>query len=303
MFNFKKLKLDKRTDEESKSSFVGIRRNKNNELVFRLPKGFENFPENDFDATKQLFFKMYRTFKKFEKDNKSCQPDNYSTGKDNIETTANGYRFLDKEDNDTIIYSKISVIENLLETYLDLSLDTMVRQRGRNENIDYSQINKYLHKAIYLDDGIVYIDEMNLPRHYLRYTSTTLIDLFCFILYELHLELEQKTDLQVKNFAGRFKEQHLNHDQSLFDEKTFEITLVTLKDILNNIDKITGYKDESYWQLYDAVESFLYGELDMQSPHEEGVFWGISNFYQIWEDMSSINLINIMLYMQIQKSY
>jgi hypothetical protein len=54
---------------------------------------------------------------------------------------------------------------------------------------------------------------------------------------------------------------------------------------LEDIDKVIAYKDDDYWRLYEAIENFLYGELDMESPHEDGFFWGISNFYQIWEDM------------------
>jgi len=290
MFNFKELKLDKREDAENTSSFVGIRRNKDNELEFRLPKGFENFPmdENnrgDFKATKDLFFKMYRTFKKFENDKSRVPIDERPAGKDNIETMGNAYRFMDKEDNEVLLYSKISVIENLLEAYQDLALDVIERRVGRNEKIDYSKIDQYLHKAIYLPNDVIYLDEMELPRHILRYESATLIDLFCFILHELEIELEQESDERVKDLANRFKEQHLSYDQSLFNEETFENTITTLKDILDDIDKITAYKDEDYWQLYEAIECFLYGELDMQNTHEDGIFWGIQDFWSIWEDM------------------
>ena len=287
MFNFKNLKLDRREDPKNTNSFVGIRKNDSNEMEFRLPRGFDNFPENDFEATKKLFFKMYRTFKKFEQDNKSLQLDDRATGKDNIETGGNGYQFKDKEDNEVVLYSKISVIENLLEAYHDLALDVIERRSGRNEEIDYSKIDRYLHKATYLEDDVIYIDEMELPRHFLHYESAILIDLFCFILYELENELEQETDECVKDLANRFKEQHLTHDQSLFDEETFDTTITALKDSLDDIDKVTAYKDEDYWRLYEAIESFLYGELDMQNTHKDGVFWGIDNFYQIWEDMCS----------------
>lgn len=285
MFNFKNLKLDKRESPENTSSFVGIRRDENNDLVFRLPKGFNDFPDNNFEETKNLFFKMYRTFKKFENDNKNFQTDQRSAGKDNIEVGGNAYNFKDKEENDVVLYSKISVIENLLEAYRDLSLDVIERKIGRDEEIDYSKIDKYLHKAIYLEDDVIYIDEMELPRHFLQYKSASLIDLFCFILYELELELQQESDERVKELAHRFKEQHLNHDQSLFNEETFDVTISDLKDSLDDIDKVTAYKDEDYWRLYEAIETFLYGELDMENPDEDGVFWGISNFYQIWEDM------------------
>ncbi|MCI5165735.1 MAG: hypothetical protein D3903_06475 [Candidatus Electrothrix sp. GM3_4] len=111
MFNFKELKLDKREDSTS-DPFVGIRRNSKNEIEFRLPKGFENFPENDFASTKKLFFRMYRTFKKFEREHCYKVPnDKKSPQKDNIESDGNAYSFSDKEGKDVVLYSKISVID------------------------------------------------------------------------------------------------------------------------------------------------------------------------------------------------
>jgi hypothetical protein len=126
---------------------------------------------------------------------------------------------------------------------------------------------------------------MDSPRHILHYDSATLVDLFCFILYELEIELERDSDVRVKDLANRFKEKYLSYEQSLFNEETFETTITVLKDILDDIDKITAYKDDDYWQLYEAIECFLYGELDMQNTHEDGVFWGIQDFWSIWEDM------------------
>jgi hypothetical protein len=295
MFNFKELDLDRREDAGDLSSFVGIRRNpQNNKLEFRLPKGFDNFPEKDFNATKDLFFKMYRTFKKFEKDKTRPPIDERPARKDNIEKMGNAYRFMDKDDNPVVLYSKISVIENLLEAHKDLALNVIERRVGRDEKIDYAKIDQYLHKAIYLPNDVIYLDEMELPRHVLRYESATIIDLFCFILHELKKELDQEKELdeRVKELSHRFKEQHLNHDQSLFNEETFESTIITLKDSLDEIDKITAYKDEDYWRLYEAIECFLYGELDMQKNHEDGIFWGIQDFWSIWEDMCNTYAFN-----------
>jgi hypothetical protein len=285
MFNFKELKLDKREDS-STDPFVGIRRNAKDEIEFRLPKGFENFPENDFTSTKKLFFRMYRTFKKFEREHFYSVPSNSkATQKDNIESGGNGYRFSDKEGNDVVFYSKISVIENLLEAYDALSLDVIERQIGITERIDYSKIERYLDKAIYLDEDVIHIEYMDLPRNILQYKSVTLVDLFCFILHELKNELEEDVDSHVNELARKFKEQHLSYDQSLFNEERFGETVIILKDVLNYIDKTTAYKDNDYWQIYEAIESFLYGELDMNNTHKDGIFWGISHFYQIWEDM------------------
>ncbi len=286
MFNFKTLKLTKRCNSESTNSFVGIRRNENGEVEFRLPHGFDDFPENDFEATKNLFFKMYRTFKKFERDNwRQNILDAHSAGKDQVQKEKNGYRFKDKEENDVVLYSKIALIENLLEVYRDLSLDVIERQIGREEKIDYSKIDRYLDKAIYLENDVIYIDEMNLPRQTLRYESTTLIDLFCFIVNELQNELENDIEPRVQELGYRFSERHLNHEESLFNEETFETTIFTLKAILEEIDKRTAYKDEDYWRLFEAIELFLHGELDMEKPDENGIYWGINNFSSVWEDM------------------
>ena len=285
MFNFKTLKLTKRCDSESTNSFVGIRRNENGEVEFRLPHGFDDFPEEDFDATKDLFFKMYRTFKKFERDSTREIVDQRATGKDQIQKEKDGYRFKNKEDNDVVLYSKIALIENLLDVYRDLALDQMERRIGADEKVDYSKIDRYLDRAIYLPKDVIYIDEMDLPRQTLRYESTTLIDLFCFIVSELQNELAHDLEPRVQELAHRFSEQHLSHEESLFNEETFETTIRTLKGVLDDIDKRTAYKDEDYWRLYEAIETFLYGELDMENPDELGTFWGISNFSSVWEDM------------------
>lgn len=285
MFNFKTLKLCHPEEDSSLSSFVGIRRNKQGELEFRLPRGFSEFPVDDFDQTKRLFFRLYSTFKKFKRDSTRDILDQRAAGKDNAEKQGNGYRFKDKEDNDVILYSKIALIENLLDVYRDLALDVMERRIGRDEKIDFSKIEHYLHRAVYLPNHVIFIDEMDLPRQTLQYEATTLIDLFCFILSELQTELEQEIDTRVQELAHRFSEQHLNHDQSLFNEETFEITIQTLKDVLDDVDKHTAYKDDDYWRLYEAIELFLYGELDMEEPHEDGTYWGINNFSSVWEDM------------------
>jgi len=293
MFNFKELKFNKRVDPfdpQRLDPFVGIRRSEiHNGFEFRLPAGFEKFPEGDFELTKKVFFRMYRSFKKFEQDNLSHLEQSKTQGKDNIQVGGNACRFKDREDNEVILYSKIYVIEMMLEAYQDLALNVIERTIQRDEQIDFSKIDRYLHKAIYLDDGsdnhTIYIDSMDLARRTLQHKSASLIELFCFILSELQQELEQTVDERVNELSNKFREQHLTYEQSLFREDSFEATVIRLKEILDEIDKITAYKDDDYWQLYEAIEAFLYGELDMKNTHDDGMFWGINNFWSVWEDM------------------
>jgi len=103
MFNFKNLKLDKEYSKGNTSSFVGIKRDKKGDFVFRLPKGFDDFPENDFDSVKKLFFTMYKTFSKFERDAKDDLEEKHPSGKDNLYEKTNGYTFKDENDEEVCI--------------------------------------------------------------------------------------------------------------------------------------------------------------------------------------------------------
>ena len=183
------------------------------------------------------------------------------------------------------------MIENIFEVYRDLSLDVVESYLCTGDQIDFSKIENYLDKAIYLDDDVVYIDEMDYDRKVINYKNNDLVGMFCFILSELSIELESDVDQMVLDFSDLFVGRFLSPDQKIFDEFYFESTINALKDILYDIDKSTAYKDPRYWMLFEALERFLYGELDMESTQEEGVFWGISNFYQIWEDMCNHYII------------
>lgn len=285
MFNFRKLKMIRAGTAGSNNSFVGIRRGLSGDLEFNLPKGFDNFPNGDFNETKKLFFRMYKTFKHFDNDRTQKELDKKPAGKDNIQTDGKAYTFKDSEDNDVIIYSKIALIENMLEAYRDLSMDFIEKSIGRSDQIDYKRLDQYLDKAIYLDNDIIFVDEMDASRYIIHYQPNSLITLFCFIIRELEKELGNFIDSRINELADFFVDHNLSPDQSLFEEASFESTIATLKDILHEIDKTTAYKDDRYWRLFEAIESFLYGELNMETVYDDGVFWGINNFFQIWEDM------------------
>jgi hypothetical protein len=77
----------------------------------------------------------------------------------------------------------------------------------------------------------------------------------------------------------------LTSNQSIFDKDTFGETISILKEALDNIDKNTYYKDADYWGLYEAIEIFLYGEIN--PDQNDGDYWGIKGFSLVWEDMCS----------------
>jgi len=291
MINFSEIKLVK----DPNDNFVGIRKSQSGDTYeFWLPNGFNDFPEKEFDKVRDLFFKMYRTFRKFENDNKANRVNrnssNYQTDQDQTTFSSRGLSLKTEEGEPCQLYSKLKMIERVLETYDDLAINSIQRKVKRTEDIDYSQIYKYLDKAIYLDNDVIYVETMDLPRPVLLYESTDIVNLYCYILDEIVQQLQEDVADNIKArtqdirfLAQRFKDNYLSSEQSIFAKDTFLETTSILKEALDTIDKNTYYKDNDYWGLYEAIETFLYGELN--PGLDDGDYWGIKGFSLIWEDM------------------
>ena len=296
MFNFDELKIIKGKESEERrcGSFVGIRRDKNTkEMHFILPKGFENFDPN-YNNVKDLFFNMYKTFKKFvdERNNLAKVLDDKPQSKDNVSVEGNGsYRFTDSNDNEVIMYSKIEMIEAMIEVHKELDIETLIQQSGLVEEIDYSRVDNLINNGVFLKNNSIVIDFMIGERNIIQGIPAEIIEIYCYIYNELLVELDYDVNDRVKDIAYGFSYKNLTADQGLFNEYTFESTIIILKDRLDLVHRHTAYKDSSYWLIYDAVEKFLYSGLMFDSENEKG-FWGINNFSQIWEDMCNTFFIN-----------
>ncbi len=294
MFDFSSFKLSRNSND----FFVGIRKSALEDgYEFCLPNGFDNFPDGDFNKVRDLFFKMYRTFRKFERDNTGTnrfnlnRPD-FQQDQDQTTLSAGGISMQTEDGENCVLYSKIKMIELVLEAYDDLAINSIQKKARRSEDIDYSQLYKYLDRAIYLDNHVIYIEAMDLPRPTVRYESTDIVNLYCYILDEIVQQLDgdvpdniQAHSQDIRFLAQRFQDGYLTSNQSIFDKDTFGETISILKEGLDNINKNTYYKDADYWGLYEAIEIFLYGEINPE--HNDGDYWGIKGFSLVWEDMCS----------------
>ena len=288
MFNFNELAIVQPNEPNCyRGSFVGIRQDKYlGKMAFTVPKGFEDFEVN-YENVKNLFFSMYRTFDKFlETAKKNENLDDKPTGKDNtqIDNHRGAYIFTDEDNNETILYSKIDLIDSIFQLYKEMEIESLIQELGLVEDIDYSKIDRYLDKGIYLDNHAIFIENMVGYRNIVRGVPSELIEIFCYIYHELANELKQEVSESIKEISFNFSYKFLSPEQSLFSEYSFESTMNTLKDCLDNIHKMTAYKNGQYWDIYEAVEHFLYGSLEFDKDSSQG-FWGINNFSYIWEEM------------------
>src|SRR5690606_28273734 len=97
-----------------------------------------------------------------------------------------GFKVEDKEEGDpAALYSKIPMLEAILEGYDELRIATVLYRQSRTERVDYAQIHRYLHAAVYLDDHTAYVDEMVLPSPVLTFDEAALVQMFCFVYAEV----------------------------------------------------------------------------------------------------------------------
>lgn len=296
MFNFDELKIIKGKESEERrcGSFVGIRRDRDTkEMHFILPRGFEDFDPN-YNNIKDLFFNMYKTFKKFVNERKDIVKilDDKPQSKDNVSVESNGsYCFTDSDDNEVIMYSKIDMIEAMMELHKELDIEALIQEPGLVEEIDYSKVDNIINNGVFLKNNSIIVDSMVSERNIIQGIPAEILEIYCYIYNELLVELDCDINDRVKDIAYNFSYKNLTAEQGLFNEYTFESTITVLKDRLDLVHRYTAYKDSSYWLIYDAVEKFLYSGLTFDSENEKG-FWGINNFSQVWEDMCNTFLVN-----------
>lgn len=300
MFDLKNIDFIKTDGQRGRKSysFVGLKRKENSErLEFWLPLGFDDFKTEDeynaygvvvksaFENVKNFFFKMYRTFQtyKVRKLNQLTEEEK-NKDRDGVFEFENGFSFVNENNEQVIFYGKLNALDKILEGYDELRISSLEKKQVRSHEIDYSKIHKYMHQAIYLDDDVIYLDEMNIAKNVLIQDSPPIIQLFCFIYTEIKKELEELDSVPDKAFelTDLFKDNYLQPDSSLFAEDTFADTINILKNVFEEIDSKTTYKDEDFWHFYEAIEAFLMGE---RLEDDKGVYFGINNFYDIWEDM------------------
>lgn len=287
MINFSKLQVV--IDE--KYSFVGIEK-RGSQQIFCLPKGFALHLFDTFNSKRDLFFLLYKILCQFKE---ICIQKEYlptAVDRDGVIQSSGSIQTISLPDaegeEENILYSKLDALSAILNLYDEPKILSLAYRLGITEKIDYSKIHRFLHKAVYLNNGTAYIDTMTMPRQQVQYMSTDIVAMYCYILWEIKEQLDEEISSEMQALAEEFKHRYIGADYSLFHEEYYTETIEILKEVFQEIDHHTPLKDIDYWQFYDAIELFLYGEISQQ---EEGEIWGIKNFHSVWESMCLTYLV------------
>lgn len=291
MINFQELEIE----VNERYSFVGIQ-NKGSQSTFYLPKGFNPDSFTTYESKRNLFFTFYRVLSKFkdicfEKDDSKVITKIQTADRDGVIRTSGSTQTIslpNDESKEIIFYSKLDFITSILDAYDEPKILSLAYRLGSSEKVDYSKIHLFLHRAIYLNNGVAYVDSMTVPRIEVHFQATDIVGMYCYILVEVKQQLCEEVSSEITTLAEQFKHRYVGAEYSLFNEKHSSQIVDTLKDGLELIDKNTPLKDADFWYYYEIIELFLYAEL---SQIDDGEIWGINNFCDVWESMCLTYLV------------
>lgn len=298
MLDFSKVDVVNANDEDDKHSFVGIRGSQ-----LRLPKGCEGWKKSinkniieseKFVAMQEAFLSLYRTLRVYRQARNipltSDRDSGQQGGKGGQELTLGSYEEQNGEIVPIIYYRHLDMLDGILDAYDELAILSLAQRIGRSERLDYSKLHQHLDRATFLEDDSFVVDEMMLPRQQVSFEPVEIVQMYCFVLLEIKKWLNEDDGVapDIRVLAEQFFEHHLATGDGLFEFESWEHTRNILRERLEIIDQNTAYKDDAYHDFYDALECFLWGNMQ---PSKDGIQWGISTFAPVWESMCLSYLI------------
>ena len=110
-----------------------------------------------------MYFLLYKVLRQFkylclEKEYLKSLSSLLTRDRDGILQGEAGAQSTSNLDESIIFYSKLDGIGSLLDAYDELKILALAYRLGHSDRVDVSQIHKYLHKGIFLQNGTIYVD-------------------------------------------------------------------------------------------------------------------------------------------------
>lgn len=276
---------------ESKFPFGGISAGKGGGLLY-WPHGYEgtNEAENRVNAV-DIYRMLFRFAEVCER--KECATNLQKEPNPDGSITASGG--LDYRRSSALALPDFSfrLITALRELFSLLRTPTILALQSQAApcygHFDWRQIERQLHRAMYLPDGTPVFDAMDVPQPVLRDQTADIIAMACWVARDASVNflgenLQSIAGLGLarewETMADDFAERYLRRFQSLFSDTSGK-TCRELHHVLLEIDRRTPFKSPRYLDLSDLLE----GILSYHVCGDGGDVWAMKGFAYAWESI------------------
>ena len=254
MIDFDKLKI-----KNSNSAFVGIKKEQDG-YVFYAPKGCKINKED----LKKFYLDFFKLQQKIIQDSKKRDG--------TMEDKGQGFSFKEEK---PVFYSNLNTF---LSTFVKTEILGINTKIVKNEDIDYSQIDKHLDDALYTQEGIPVVLESYSPKNLISMSASDIVKMYCFVYENIKELANEKVESVIKELSKEFKNKYLPYSNtSIFENK---IVANECKNLLDKFKK-NSLMLKDFKSYYDALYNFFHLEPD----NKDGIIAGIDNFWSIWEEL------------------
>jgi len=259
---------------------VGLFRGANGEIFLKVPHGMSGLAPA---AALSILYKTLVVFRRTAHDRDRLAPvDGHHAGANPAGRPAgeDGFTFCDA-----------LALDELFDRTDPARLLALCQRTGRSARDAHLRIDRYLHRALFDEDGAPHIDSAPGPRHELRYATGDIVALYCFVAEDFYLRFLGVDPASAWGvFAGEgaalaqdFRHRYLTPEASLFGQAPHAAAELRtlLQHILASIDRHTAFRSNAYRELHHALDRYLHA--GMGGRESEGLVWGVKDFWAVWE--------------------
>lgn len=240
------------------------------------------------EARRGIFIEIFQVLKRFAGQFSSAKLLAGGESLSSTRKTGGQSRVHDKQPAHPAGYYLLDLLSQLLSEIAEPSVLTVAsRQQMRHSHLDTRHISRYLHLALYQDDGSAVFEGMPARQTIVREESSDLIGLaawLCrdllkyFYAHDLSDEFETDAAAELGIIADAFAAKHLHHEMACV--MTDAESAKTLREALHTVEARTPFKPPKFNDIFDTVDKLLTAAIA-----KNGQFFGVEKFYNVWESL------------------
>lgn len=268
---------------------VGIEHGDDGSASLHVPIAYADASEcDDAETKRRIFVDIFQLLDRFSDQFSSAKLLTKGESLHSPTQQTGQTRVHDQEPTNPTGYYMLDLLSLLMAELADPTILTLAnRQQVRHGYLDTRQISRYLHLALYQDDGSPVFEGMPVRQTVVREGSSDLIGLAAWLVrdllkyfYQIDLlkKFENNTAAELDIIADTFATKYLPHEMDcvMIDAASAK----RLREVLHAVENNTPFKPPKFEAIFDTSDKLLKSAVE-----KNGQFMGVEKFYNVWESL------------------
>lgn len=268
---------------------VGIKHGDDGSARLHVPIAYACVSDCDAAETKrQIFVDIFQLLNRFSSQFSSAKLLTKGESLNSPKYQNGQTRVHDKEPTNPTGYYILDLLDLLLVELAEPHILTVAnRQQVHHGYLDTKQISRYLHLALYQDDGSPVFEGMPARQTVVREQSSDLIGLAAWLVrdllkyfyqYDLIKKFEKNIAAELEIIIDEFSTKYLPHEMNcvMIDADSAK----KMREVLHAVENRTPFKPPKFDAIFNISERLLKSAVE-----KNGQLMGVEKFYNVWESL------------------